>query len=61
MQSDKVPIRDHKLSFDTYVGFSRVTWLRRKLLASVMVVPWLEEDAKWFSYCRMDSFSDLES
>ena len=35
----------------THLGFSSVTWLRRKLLASVMVVPWdeledVEEEAR---------------
>ena len=35
----------------TNLGFSSVTWLRRKLLASVMVVPWdeledVEEEAR---------------
>ena len=42
---------DHVVRRGTHLGFSSVTWLRRKLLASVMVVPWdeledVEEEAR---------------
>ena len=54
------------ISQGTHLGFSKVTWLRRKLLASVIVVPWeeaedVEEEARWPSYSKMASFSDRES